>query len=193
MANRNAPASSVDAAARQGASSRRHRVHRRPHVPNGLRQALSGGATRPSGYRRRFLDRSVERSDETQSSARFVDGHALRHCGGGGRPTRRRIIPATLAEHASTLAPSCFNGRTVLRGISAIRTLGGGVTCGEPTGAIRMGRRNEHQQARPNYPVVHIAYEDAVAFARVGRQAKQSNRGRMGVCRARRDRRRGLS
>ena len=66
----------------------------------------------------------------------------------------------------------------------------GGTGSRAPSGATRRGRA-ARRRGRERHPVTHVAYEDAARVRRVGRQGA-ADRGRMGVRRARRPRRRGL-
>ena len=163
----------------------RHGVDSRRHVPDGLGQALSGGAAGAPRDRRRLLDGS-----------RAGDQRALRAIRRGDRPRDVRRDPAESRGLSRARCPTCC---TPARSCSSSRpgpvdlrdfTQLVAVRCAAPTGGIRTGR-TARSTGSSEHPVVHVAFADAEAFARVGGQGA-ADRGRMGVRRARRARRRRL-
>ena len=152
------------------------------HVPDGLRRALSGGGARaPRRGRTAFwIDRCAGDQRASSPSSSRPPGTSRSPSGRSTPRTSRARRPRTSCPGRSS-SPDARPGRpappAAVVDVDAGRLL-------EPPG--RAGQRRS--TAASDHPVVHVAYEDAEAYAGWAGQGA-ADRGRVGVRGARRTRR----
>ena len=117
--------------------------------------------------------------------ARFVD--ATGHVTFAESAPEPRRLPRRAARAAGRRARSCSRSRRAASICATLQLVE--PTCPAPTGATRTGPGSSIDDARRTIPVVHVAYERRRGLRALGRQGA-ADRGRVGVRRARRTRRR---
>ena len=147
-------------------------------VPDGLGRLLSGGASGPSGCRRRLLDGRA--SGHGRRVPPFREGYRTRHLGGAGAGPGR--VPRCRSPSCCSRGRWC--SRVHRAGRSAPTFTTGGPGRPARTGAIPTGPAAA-LHGRERHPVTHVAYSDCGRVRDLGRQGP-AHRGRMGVRRPRR-------
>ena len=136
-------------------------------------------ATDPSRARRRLLD-GRHRSDQRSSSRRSCS--ATGYVTVAERTPRAAGFSRRAAGESRRRLASCSRRRPCRCRWTIISS--GGRTCTAPNWRHPSGTDEQHRR-QGQRPVVHVAYEDAEAYAQLGGQTP-ADRSRMGVRRARR-------
>ena len=159
----------------------RHGLHRRRHVPHGLRFATIR-RRRPRTTCAWTASGSTATRSPTPSSASSSTPPAMSRS-----PSGRRMPPTIPAPSRSCSCRRrwCSGSRRPRRSAQSLQLVG------LRAGADWRHPRGPHSslQGLWKHPVVHVAYEDAEGVCDVGGQGP-ADRGRMGIRRARRSRRR---